>query len=59
MDVGKFSWGVVLAILFLCFLVAFAGNASRSRDVKYNWLGVLLSFSTIGLAIYLVFFRQL
>ena len=59
MDLGKFSWGVVLAILFLCFFAAFVRSVFRSRDVKYNWLGVLLSFSTIGLAIYLVFFRQL
>ena len=59
MDVGKFLWGVVLAIVFLCFVGAFIGSVFRSRDVKYNWLGVLLSFSTIGLAIYLVFFRQL
>lgn len=59
MDVGKSLWGLVLAILFLYFLIAFVGNASRSPGVKYNWLSVLLSFSTIGLAIYLVFFRQL
>jgi hypothetical protein len=59
MDVGKFLWGVVLAILFLCFLLAFIRSVFRSRGVKYNWLGVLLSFSTVGLAIYLVFFRQL
>lgn len=59
MDVGKFLWGVVLAILFLCFFVAFVRSVVRSQGVKYNWLGVLLSFSTIGLAIYLVFFRQL
>ena len=59
MDVGKSLWGVVLATLFLCFLVAFVRSASRSQGVKYNWLGVLLSFSTIGLTIYLVFFRQL
>lgn len=59
MDVGKFLWGLVLAILFLCFLARFMRNAFRSRGVKYNWLGVLLSFSTVGVAIYLVFFRQL
>lgn len=59
MDVGKFLWGLVLAIVFLCFVVAFARRAFRSPSVKYNWFGVLLSFSTIGLAIYLVFFRQL
>lgn len=59
MDIGKSLWGVVLAILFLYFLVAFIRSVFRSRGVKYNWLGVLLSFSTIGLAIYLVFFRQL
>jgi hypothetical protein len=59
MDVGKSLWGLVLAILFLYFLVAFVRKASRSPGVKYNWVGVLLSFSTIGLAIYLVFFRQL
>ncbi|MET4121658.1 hypothetical protein ABIB90_007933 [Bradyrhizobium sp. JR4.1] len=59
MDVGKSLWGLVLAILFLYFVVAFLGKASRSAGVKYNWVGVLLSFSTIGLAIYLVFFRQL
>ncbi|MDA9489302.1 hypothetical protein [Bradyrhizobium sp. CCBAU 11361] len=59
MDFGKFLWGLVLAILFLYALIAFVGNASRSQGVKYNWLGVLLSFSTIGLAIYFVFFRQL
>ncbi|MBC9881980.1 hypothetical protein G8O24_32130 [Bradyrhizobium sp. INPA01-394B] len=59
MDVGKLAWGVVLAILFLFFLLAFVRRASRTQGVKYNWLGVLLSFSTIGLAIYLVFFRQL
>ncbi|MCP3447468.1 hypothetical protein [Bradyrhizobium sp. CCGUVB14] len=59
MDVGKSLWGVVVAIVFLYCVVAFVGNASRSRGVKYNWLSVLLSFSTIGLAIYLVFFRQL
>ncbi|MHC4055022.1 hypothetical protein [Bradyrhizobium sp. 25ACV] len=59
MDAGKFFWGVVLTILFLCLLVAFIRSVFRSRGVKYNWLGVLLSFSTIGLAIYLVFFHQL
>ncbi|MBR1089518.1 hypothetical protein JQ621_18805 [Bradyrhizobium manausense] len=59
MAVVKSLWGVVLAILFVYFLVAFVGNAFRSQGVKYNWLGVLLSFSTIGVAIYLVFFRQL
>ncbi|UWU78108.1 hypothetical protein N2603_06510 [Bradyrhizobium huanghuaihaiense] len=59
MDIGKFLWGLVLAILFLWFLVRFMRNAFHSRGVKYNWLGVLLSFSTVGLAIYLVFFRQL
>ncbi|WP_441233826.1 hypothetical protein [Bradyrhizobium sp. 930_D9_N1_4] len=59
MDAGKSLWGVVLAILFLYCLVAFVGNASRSQGVKYNWFGVVMSFSTIGLAIYLVFFRQL
>ncbi|MCK1391743.1 hypothetical protein [Bradyrhizobium sp. 1] len=59
MDVGKFFWGVVLAILFLGFFVAFIRSVFRSRGVRYNWVGVLLSFSTVGLAIYLVFFRQL
>jgi hypothetical protein len=59
MDVGKSLWGVILAILFVCFLVAFVRSIFRSQGVKYNWFGVLLSFSTIGLAIYLVFFRQL
>ncbi|UVO36073.1 hypothetical protein KUL72_33160 [Bradyrhizobium arachidis] len=59
MDVGKFLWGVVLAILFLCLFGAFIRRASHAHGVKYNWLGVLLSFSTIGLALYLVFFRQL
>ena len=59
MDVGKFLWGVVLAILFLYFVVRFVRRAFRARGVKYNWLGVLLSFTTVGLAIYLVFFRQL
>lgn len=59
MDVGKLSWGVVLAILFLCFFSAFIRKAPHAQGVKYNWLGVLLSFSTVGLAIYLVFFRQL
>jgi hypothetical protein len=59
MDVGKLLWGVVLAILFLYFVRAFIKRARRSGDVKYNWLGVLLSFSTIGLWIYFVFFRQL
>ncbi|WP_441260872.1 hypothetical protein AB7008_43635 [Bradyrhizobium sp. 521_C7_N1_3] len=59
MDVGKFLWGVVLAILFLYFLVRFVISAFRTRGVKYNWLGVLLSFTTVGLAIYLIFFRQL
>jgi hypothetical protein len=59
MDAGKSLWGLILAILFLYGLVVFVGNASRSQGVKYNWLGVFLSFSTIGLALYLVFFRQL
>ncbi|MDN5003764.1 hypothetical protein ACFQZO_23285 [Bradyrhizobium sp. GCM10027634] len=59
MDVRKLLWGIVLAILFLCFLGAFIRRASRAQGVKYNWFGVLLSFSTIGLALYLVFFRQL
>jgi hypothetical protein len=59
MDIGKFLWGVVLAILFLCFVRAFIKRARRSQDVKYNWPVVLLSFSTIGLWIYFVFFRQL
>jgi hypothetical protein len=59
MDIVKYRWGVVLATLLLGFIVAFFVSVFRSRGVKYNWLGVLLSFSTIGLAIYLVFFRQL
>ena len=59
MDIGKFVWGLVLAILLLFLLVRFMRNAFRARGVKYNWLGVLLSFSTVGLVIYLVFFRQL
>ncbi|MFK4510428.1 hypothetical protein LPJ38_10815 [Bradyrhizobium daqingense] len=59
MDVGKFLWGVVLAILFLHFAVAFMRKAVRAKEVRYNWPVVLLSFSTIGLGIFLVFFRQL
>jgi hypothetical protein len=59
MDVGKFLWGVAVAILFVYLLVRFVIGAVRAQDVRYNWLGVLLSFSTVGLVIYLVFFRQL
>ncbi len=36
MDVGKSLWGFVLATLFLYFVVAFVGKASRSAGVKYN-----------------------
>lgn len=35
MDIGKFLWGAVLAILFLYFLVRFVRAAFRSRGVKY------------------------
>ncbi|PSO18920.1 hypothetical protein [Bradyrhizobium sp. MOS003] len=59
MAVGKFLWGVVLAILFLYFLVRFRKSAVRTPGVKYSRLGVVLSFATVGLIIYLVFFRQL
>ena len=59
MVVGKFLWGGVLAILFLFALVRFRRNAGQSPGVKYSRVGVLLSFSMVGLIIYLVFFRQI
>ena len=30
----------------------------RTRGIKYNWFNVVLSFLTMGLALYLMFFVQ-
>lgn len=54
----KLFWGKVFAVVFFCLVLWFARNAIRARDIKYNWFAVLLSFLTIGVAIYLIFFVQ-
>jgi hypothetical protein len=55
---GKLLWGVILAGVFLWFFLLFAKSIFTARGVKYNWLGVVIVFGTIGLAIYVVFFVQ-
>ena len=54
----KLFWGVIFAFVFLCFILSFVKGVVRNRGVTYNWLRVALSFLTIGLALYLVFFVQ-
>jgi hypothetical protein len=54
----KILWGVVLAIVFLHLLVRFKKSAATAQGIKYNWLAVGLSFFTIGLALWLIFFVQ-
>jgi hypothetical protein len=54
----KLFWGVILAGIFLLLIVSFARSVLTSRGIVYNWFGVLLSFATLGLAIYVIFFVQ-
>jgi hypothetical protein len=55
----KTFWGAIFAAIFLFFVWLFLKSAVRARDIKYNWFGVVLSFLTIGFALYMVFFVQL
>ena len=55
----KFCWGFVFAGAFLLFFFSFLKRAVTAQGVKYNWLAVVLSFSTMGLALYLMFFVQM
>jgi hypothetical protein len=54
----KLFWGVVFAGGFLLFFFSFLKRAAKTQGVKYNWFAVVLSFSTMGLALYLMFFVQ-
>jgi hypothetical protein len=54
----KLFWGIVFAGAFLCLFLSFVRRAAKARDVKYNWFAVVLSFSAMGLALYLIFFVQ-
>ena len=54
----KLFWGVILAAIFLSLIVAFVRSVIRQRGIVYNWFGVLLSFLTVGVAIYVIFFVQ-
>jgi hypothetical protein len=55
----KLFWGTVFAGVFLCWFFSFLKRAAKAKGVKYNWFAVVLSFSTMGLALYLIFFAQI
>ena len=55
----KLFWGAVLTIVFLFFVASFVKSVVRARGIKYNWLGVVVTFLAMGLALYLVFFVQI
>ena len=57
--VWKLFWGVVFAAAFLCFFLSFVKRAVKAQGVKYNWFAVVVSFSAMGLALYLIFFVQM
>ena len=54
----KLFWGVIFAGIFLYFTVSFARSVRKSRDIKYNWLRVVLAFLAVGLTLYVIFFVQ-
>ena len=55
----KVFWGSVFAAVFVLLLFSFLKHALKAKGVKYNWHAVLLSFSGMGLALYLIFFVQM
>jgi hypothetical protein len=55
----KLFWGIVLAGAFLHLFFSFVKRAVKAQGVKYNWFAVVLSFSAMGLALYLIFFVQM
>jgi hypothetical protein len=55
----KLFWGIVFAGAFLLFFFSFLKRAVKAPSVKYNWSAVVLSFSTMALALYLMFFVQM
>lgn len=59
-DYYKFQWGVLFSFIYMAGIVAFLRNAwnTRSTDIKYNWLSVVVCFSAIGLVICLIFIVQ-
>jgi hypothetical protein len=52
-------WGIVLAGAFLHLFFSFVKRAVKAQGVQYNWFAVVLSFSAMGLALYLIFFVQI
>lgn len=60
-DYCKFYWGIFFSFLYMTGIVAFVRNVRRTRspDIKYNWLNVVVCFSAVGLVIYLIFIVQL
>jgi hypothetical protein len=59
-DCWKYHWGLFFAFLYFVGIIAFIRNVWKtwSPDITYNWLGVMVSFLTVGLAIYLIFIVQ-
>ena len=55
----KLFWGAVLTIVFQFFVASVVKSVVRARGIKYNWLGVVVTFLAMGLALYLVFFVQI
>jgi len=55
----KLFWGIVFAGAFLLLFSSFVKRAVKAQGVKYNWFAVVLSFSAMGLALYLIFFVQM
>jgi len=55
----KVFWGTVFAVAILLLMLSFLKRAWKAQGVKYNWFAVLLSFSGMALAIYLIFFVQM
>ena len=57
--VWKLWWGIIFAAAFLHLFFSFVKRAVKAQGVKYNWFAVVLSFSTMGFALYLMFFVQM
>ena len=54
----KLCWGIFLLSLYLAGIISFVRRAKISQGVVYNRLGVVASFLTVGLALYVIFIVQ-
>ena len=54
----KLRWGIFLLSLYLAGIISFVRRAKISQGVVYNRLGVVASFLTVGLALYVIFIVQ-